>query len=194
MNVFERVKTVLFLPKNAWEEIQNEDINTSSLIISYLLPLMLIPLIATFISYGIIGYKIPFLGYVSSYEMGLRQVVSVFFTTFIGVFIAAFIIDILAPTFGAEKNFNNSLKLVIYSYTPSLVGGIFLFYYATSILTALLGFYGLYLLYLGIKPMMNVKEDRQFVYFVISLVGTIGVFIALSFLFSLLFIGNAVIC
>lgn len=191
MSILDRVKNVLFLPKKAWDEIELENQTPASLMVSYLLPLMLIPIIAIFISYGIIGYKVPFLGYVCSYEMAVRQALMTLLSTVIGIFVTAFIIDVLAPSFGAEKNFNNSFKLVIYSYTPSLVGGVFLFYYATAILTGLLGFYGLYILYMGLKPMMKVKEEQHLIYFIISLLATIGVFVVLSFLLTTILIGNS---
>ena len=40
-------------------------------------------------------------------------------------FVLALIVDALAPTFGGEKNFIQSLKLVAYSYTAAWVAGIF---------------------------------------------------------------------
>lgn len=192
MNIVERAKAILFTPKTSWDDISTEDQTPSSLIVNYFIPLMLIPVIATFVSYGIIGHRVPFFGYVSSYEMGIRQALSMLLSTTIGVFVTAFIIDLLATSFGAEKNYNNAIKLVIYSYTPSLIGGIFYFYYVTSILGGLIGLYGLYLLYLGLKPMMKVSAEKQTSYFIVSLVVTIGVFFILSLVLAAVLVGSAV--
>lgn len=191
MNIVEQAKAILFTPKISWDDISTEDQSTSSLITTYFFPLVMIPVIATFVSYGIIGYRVPFFGYVSSYELGIRQALSMLLSTTIGVFLTAFIIDILAPSFGAEKNYSNALKLVIYSYTPSLIGGVFYLYYATSVLAVLMGLYGLYILYLGLKPMMKVSDEKQTTYFVISLVTIIGVFFVLSLILATVIIGSA---
>ena len=41
------------------------------------------------------------------------------------IYLMALIVDALAPTFGGEKNFMQSLKLVAYSYTAAWLAGIF---------------------------------------------------------------------
>ena len=75
----------------------------------------------------------------------------------------ALIIDALAPSFQAQKNFPNALKLSVYSHTPFWLAGIFLLIPGLSFLT-LLGFYGLYLLWLGLPPLMRAPSDRALVY------------------------------
>ena len=42
----------------------------------------------------------------------------------VGVLILAFIIDALAPTFGAQKNRSQALKVAVYSYTPAWIAGV----------------------------------------------------------------------
>jgi len=177
----ERIKTLLFNPKAAWEEISQEEISNSKIMWSYFFPLLLIPVIATFVSYGIIGYRVAFFGSVHSLELGFRSALSILLSTLAGTLISAFIIDALVPSFGSEKNFNKALQLIVYSYTPGLIGGIFYFYYATSLLGPILGLYGLYLLFLGLKPMMKIADDKQAAYFIVSLMVTIIVFSVLMF-------------
>ncbi len=41
----------------------------------------------------------------------------------VGVFVASFVINALAPTFGAEKSSIQSLKLVVYAATPAWIAG-----------------------------------------------------------------------
>jgi hypothetical protein len=181
MGMTERIKTLLFNPKAAWEEISQEEISNSKIMWCYFFPLLLIPVIATFVSYGIIGYRVAFFGSVHSVELGIRSAVSILLSSLAGTLISAFIIDALVPSFGSEKNFNKALQLIIYSYTPGLIGGIFYFYYATSLLGLILGLYGLYLLFLGLKPMMKIADDKQASYFIVSLMVTIMVFSVLTF-------------
>ena len=66
-------------------------------------------------------------------------------------------------TFGSQKNFANALKLTVYSYTPSWLAGIFLLIPGLRFLT-ILGLYGLYLLWLGLPPLMKTPPEKTIVY------------------------------
>lgn len=193
MNLIERVKALLFSPKTEWDVIAKEENSTSKIIGGYLLPLVLIPVVATFISYAVIGYKLPFIGHILSVEIGIRSAISLLISTFGGALLTAFIIDSLAPSFGAEKNFNKAMQLVAFSYTPSLIGGIFYIYYGTAFLGGLLGLYGLYLMFLGLKPMMHVGDDKHVTYFVISLIVTIAVTIILSLVLTSVLVTSSLV-
>jgi hypothetical protein len=190
MNLVERAKKILFEPKKEWLVIEQENTSIAQLTTSYLIPLALIPAIASFIGYGLIGIEVPFFGHVGSVSWGIRQAIVSLITTIAGAFITAFIIDALAPNFGATKNLNKAFQLVVFAYTPSMVAGIFLIYPALAILTSLAGIYGLYLLYLGIGPMMKPPQDKITTYFVVSLIVTILVFIVLGLILSSLIIGR----
>ena len=77
--------------------------------------------------------------------------------------LVALIVDALAPTFDAQKNFPNALKLTVYSYTPGWLAGIFLLIPGLSFLT-ILGLYGLYLMWLGLPPLMQAPRDKALPY------------------------------
>lgn len=187
MRMTDRINILLFNPKAAWEEISQEKASSIEVIGRYFLPLLMIPVIATFVSYGIIGYRVPFFGSIHSIDLGIRSAISVLITSLAGTLISALFVDLLTPLFGSQKNFNKALQLMVYSYTPGLIGGIFYFYYATSLLGLILGLYGLYILFLGLKPMMKIADDRQAAFYIISIVMTIINFS------SLLFIVNALL-
>jgi hypothetical protein len=82
----------------------------------------------------------------------------------VGVFILSLIINALAPTFGAEKNSTQALKVAVYSYTPAWLAGVFQILPALGILGLLAGFYGLYLLYLGLPHLMKCPKDKAMGY------------------------------
>ena len=190
MNLVDRVKKILIEPKKEWPVIEQENTSVVQLITNYLLILALIPAVASFIGYGLIGVDIPFFGHVGSISWGIRQAIIQFVVTIGGALLSAFIIDALAPNFGATKNFNKALQLVVYSYTPSMVAGIFFIYPSLAIIATLAGIYGLYLLYLGIGPMMKTPQEKITGYFVVSLIVTILVMIILSAILTALLIGS----
>ena len=182
MNLIERAKNILLKPKEEWDVISKEQTSVNQLVTGYLLILAAVPAIATFIRYAFFGYSIPFVGHVSaSLTWGIRQAVVSYLGMVGGVFLSAFIIDILAPGFSSEKNYNRAFQLVVFSYTASFIAGIFNLIPGLSVLSVV-GLYGLYLLYIGLKPMMKTPDEKVTAYFVVSLLVIIGVYLVLSFI------------
>ena len=87
-----------------------------------------------------------------------------FVLAIVGVFILAFIIDALAPTFGAQKDSNKAFKVAVYSYTPAWIAGALQIVPGLGILGVLAALYGLYLLYLGLPALMKVPQEKAIGY------------------------------
>ena len=60
----------------------------------------------------------------------------------------------MAPLFGGRQDFDSAFKLAVYSYTPVWLAGIFLLLPGLRFLI-LLGFYGAYVLALGLPRLMK---------------------------------------
>jgi hypothetical protein len=191
MNLIERAKNIIIKPKDEWNVISQETTSVSQLTTGYLLIIALIPAIAVFIKFGLFGYKIPFVGHIDgSFAYGIRQAVVSYITSVGGVFLSAFIIDALAPNFSSQKNFSKAFQLVVYSYTAMFIAGIFNLIPGLGFLS-ILGLYGLYLLYIGMKPMMQTPEEKVTGYFIISLVVIIVVYAVLFYLLGAIFLKSA---
>ncbi|MBN2349339.1 MAG: YIP1 family protein [Bacteroidales bacterium] len=191
MNLIDRLKNIMFTPKNEWEVIKEENMPTNDIVMRYLLPLALVPAIASFIGFGLIGRNLPIIGHVGSVSLGIRHAIISLANTFIGVYLTAFVIDMLAPQFGTTKNFQNALRLVIFSYSPVLAAGILYILPSLAPLVMFVSLYSLYILYVGLKPMMNPPDDKITVYFIISLVVLILVSIVVSAILGALFLRSA---
>ena len=177
-HLLNRIKIVVINPKEAWAKIKNELISSKELVVDYMLPLVLIPTIASFIGYGLIGSNTYFQS--SSISWGLNQAILAFAGAFLGVFISAWCIHKLAPSFGTQTSMNKTLKLVVYAYTPSWLAGVFYLVPTLGILGLIASIYSLYILYTGFGVMTNVSEEKKTSYFIISLIVIIGVSLILS--------------
>ena len=177
--IIDRVKNVLLSPKTEWTPIEEENAPHAKVFRSYVVLLALIPAIAAFIGYGIIGYSV-FGVHIGGFGWGIRQAVVQYLTMLGGVYITAYVIDALAINFGAQKDFNRAFSLVAYSYTPMFVAGVLYILPSLSWLASLAGLYGLYLLYIGLQPMMKVSAEKQTSYFVVSIIVTIVVSAVIS--------------
>jgi hypothetical protein len=95
----------------------------------------------------------------------------------VGVYVIAFIIDALAPSFGGEKNQVQALKLVVYGYTAAWVAGVLDIVPMLGALASLIGgIYSLYTLYLGLPKLMKNPADKTLVFFIVTIVVAIVVY------------------
>ena len=147
MALVDRVKNILLQPKFEWPKIAEEETNVAGLYTGYIMILAAIGPLAMAIKGGIVAALV---GY------GVSLVVT---------YALAFIVDALAPTFGGEKNFIQSLKLTAYSYTAAWVAGIFQIIPFLGGLLALLGAaYAWYTFYLGVAHMKKCPPEKAVVY------------------------------
>jgi hypothetical protein len=181
MSIVERIKNICLTPNTEWPVIANEPSSTGSLIAGYVAPLAAVGAIALFIGTTIVGTNTFLLGtYRSSFAMGLVAAVWSFLGAIIGVVIVGFIINALAPTFGAEQNSARAMKVAVYSFTPAWVAGVLRIIPALGVLAILGAFYGFYLLYLGLPALMKAPKEKAAGYTVVTIVGAIVVMFVVS--------------
>ena len=180
MEIVNRVKQILVSPKTEWLTIEAENDPHAKVFTSYVVLLALIPAVAAFIGYGLIGYSVFGVHVGGSISWGIRQAIVQYATMLGSVYLIAFIIDALATNFGATKDFNRAFSLAAYAYTPMYLGGVFNILPSLSWLAFFAGLYGLYLLYVGLQPMMKVPAEKQSTYFIVSLLVMIVVSVVVS--------------
>ncbi len=171
-----RVVNILVKPIDEWKKIMGETWTIKDLFIKYALILAAIPVVAGFIGNAVIGQSM--FGTTIRYPIGnavLWMVLQYVFSLG-AVFLVALIMDALAPTFGANKDLLTSLKVVIFSWTATWVGGVFLLIPVLSPLAVLVGIYSLVLLYFGMKGIRKVPEDKLIGHYVMTLVCAILLF------------------
>ena len=189
MDIINRVKNVLVSPKSEWPVIEAENTPHMKVCTNYVVILALIPAIAAFIGYGLIGYRV--LGvHFGSISWGIRQAIMLYVSMVGSVYLTAFVIDLLASTFNAKKDFNRAFSLVAYAFTPMFVGGVFYILHSLSWLASLCGIYSLYLLYIGLKPMMKVPDEKQTVYFMVSLIVMLAAYFILVAVLTAILLGR----
>ncbi|MEP7163265.1 MAG: Yip1 family protein [Ferruginibacter sp.] len=185
MNILERAKNIIITPKTEWEKIAGEDQSLNAVTMSYVLPLALIGAVAAFIGFGFIGVNTGLLGIrIKGIHWGLYTAIKVFVSSILSVIICAYVVDMLAPSFGSEKNINKSAQLVAYAYTPGLIGAFLNILPMLALIGGLFGIYGIYLWYLGLGPMKKTPEDKKVIYLLVSIVILIVISILIGFIMA----------
>ena len=176
MNLIDRAKKILLTPKTEWDVVNSETPNTQSILTTYVIPLVAIGAIASFIGWGFIGKSYSY-GFgsvkVSGVSLGIRYALIALIGGIAGCFLLAFVIDALAPTFKSEKDFGRSFQLAAYSSTAGWVGAVLNILPSLAIIGSLVGLYGLYLLYLGLPKLKKTPQEQSTGYFIASLVAMI---------------------
>jgi uncharacterized protein YneF (UPF0154 family) len=164
MSLIDRVKNIILTPKTEWPVIDREPGDVPYIFTNYVAILAAIPAVCGFIGLAIVGVSLPGLGTIRlPVATALLSAIVSYLLTFAIVYVVALVVDALAPTFSSRKNFESALKVTAYSYTPSWLCGIFLLIPGLSFL-AILGLYGLYLLWLGLPVLMKTPQDKSLGY------------------------------
>jgi hypothetical protein len=185
MNLIDRAKNILLSPNTEWEVIRTESSTPAGLFTKYAVILAAIPAIAGFLGYYLIGLSFGGFGRIRL-EIGtaFSWAILSYILALISVYVLGWIIDALAPSFGSSKELTSSLKVAVYSYTASWVAGIFLIIPSLSFLAAIAGIYSLVLMYLGLKKVKMVPDDKFIGYFIVTVIVAIILYFVIGAIIS----------
>ena len=154
-------------PKEEWQTIEKRH---ESLMYSlvHILTIALIPAICSYYATAHIGWSIGAGDAIKISEShAIAMSVAMYAGLVAGVFALAYLIQWMAQTFDASPDFTQSLELAAYTATPLLMVGLTALYpvlwFVTLAGLAALA-YSVYLLYSGIPIMMNIPEEKGFIY------------------------------
>ena len=179
MSLIDRAKNIILSPKNEWVVVEGEQPDVGQIVTTYVLPLAAVAAVATFIGWTVFGFS-AFLVNVKGPSWGLMNGIQSLIQSIVAVFLTAFIIDALAPSFQSEKNFGRAVQLVAYSYTPAWIGGILNVFPMIGWIGGLFGLYGIYLMYLGFPHTMKTPAEKVVVYMIVAVVILIVVYLILG--------------
>jgi hypothetical protein len=171
--LIERVKNILLTPVTEWPVIEREATTAANIYKGYVAPLAAIGVVAAFIGLSLFGIGGLFrIGIGAGLVLGIIKYV----LAFVSVFVVAWLVDVLAPTFGGQRDALRSLKVTAYSLTPMWVAGIVNLVPALAIIGLLAALYGLYLLYLGLPVLMRNPPDKSLAYTIVVVLCAIVIF------------------
>jgi hypothetical protein len=189
MDLVDRVQGIILKPKEEWEKIKGESLTVTELFTSYAMILVAIPAVAQLIGFGIVGFKVPFVGW---YRLGLgaalARAIVAYILTLGAVFLLGFIINALAPSFASKQSQDNAMKLAVFSMTPTWLAGVLYIIPALTPLALLASLYGIYILYLGMTAgIMETPKEKVVSYLVVVIIVSFILVLFVSFILSAIF-------
>ena len=186
MKIIERIKQLIFKPRETWDIIKTEETDEMGILKDYLLVLAAFPSLAMLIGRWLIGFQVGFFPILKVSRSGfwLSVIVAVFWyvLTLASIWGAGKVISALAPKFGSIQNDLNGFKLSVYSSTPLLVAGILRIIPNLEILVVILGVWGFVLLYFGLPVMMETPSEKRLPYFIVA----VAIYLCINIIIGLL--------
>jgi len=167
---------ILTNPGKEWESIRSNQESTSSLYLRHIILLALIPALSAFYGASEVGWQISDGEIVKLTHNSAAQLCLLFYAAMLcGLFIIGNFIDFLSTTYGADETKHKGLALATYAATPLFVIGITAVYpilWVNMAAGVIAICWAVYLLFEGIPILMEVPEDRGFMF--ASAVLTVG--------------------
>jgi Yip1 domain len=174
VDIVERAKAMVIAPAAEWRTIEPESGDAAYLFANYAAALAAIAPLCILLRHMLFAVRGPRFGLHAAHRFG-------FFSSLFGavvhwaaalavVYAIAVVIDGLAPTFSAQKNQENALKLAVYSMTPVWLGGVFALIPGLGFLRIVALLYGVYVFWLGLPVLMKPPADRSGPYAVATVV------------------------
>lgn len=166
----ERTRRMLSDPRAAWAEIAAATPPAGEVFRSWLLPLLVLGALATFVGQWVFGSGFGGIrirpGFVGSLQIALVGLVM----AVVACFVVAAIANLLAALFGGQKHYDRAFSLVAFGSAGALVGNLATIVPALWIVAIAGALYSIYLVYLGLVPMLAIPRRRRIPFLLVLMV------------------------
>jgi hypothetical protein len=171
MALFDRIKGIVFDPRDEWARIAAEPATVQSIYARYVMILAAIGPVAILVRYMELGFP-----------WALRLAIAAYVIALIMTFVLAMAVDVLAPSFGGQKDFVASLKLVAYSWTIVFLAGLaHLIGWLAQVLMWIAAAYALYTFFVGAPILRRCSADKAVPFTLAIALGAIALYFVASF-------------
>ncbi|MBN1350027.1 hypothetical protein JXJ21_11500 [candidate division KSB1 bacterium] len=147
---YEGIRKLILTPKDAWQEIEAEEVNANRLLNDYQMVLAIIPSISGFIGWLFAG---------ESFFAAIVWAILSYFLILIGIWAFSKSLVFFASSFECTLQEIDAFKIATYGFTPFLLSGVFYIIPPLSWL-AILGAYSLILACLGLSKFLHCASEK----------------------------------
>lgn len=159
---------LLFRPKTQWQRIATQGSFSLPSSVIYTLILALLPVVAWFYGTTVIGWTVGDGDIIRMTAESASKIITLFYLTMvISVIVIGYMIHWMSKTYGADSSMAKGITIASFSATPLYIAGAVgfmpVFWLALLIGVSAVS-YAVYILYLGIPRVMNIPEERGFLF------------------------------
>lgn len=160
MDKLRRIKNILSAPSREWAVIKDEKPDTGNLLFWYVIIPAIIPSAAGLAGYALTGvYLKPSKFRLTAGDAVLWSALSYVQNVLIA-YITTYVTEAFSRTFRANRNYSDSVKVVVYSYLPVWILGIFYIVPGINFLAAAGWIYMMILMYSGLRIVKETPTER----------------------------------
>lgn len=183
-SIVDRCKQMLLDPKGTWVVIKAESKSIKDIYSSFLIPVAAVSAICPVIG-GVVFGKLPLISGLISHFVS-------FVIGLVMTYVMGMVVKTLAPRFGGNATDVDAFKLMAYTSSVNLVGSMLGIVPPLMLLGILFSLYSIYVLWVGITPMVGVPEGRRIPFIVVIAVIVLVISFFVGLLMAPLMIGAAI--
>jgi len=181
-NLFSRCVGIIGSPKEEWIKIKAEDDSIFQLITNFLLPLLLLTVLAS-----MIGSYIQMIGSVFAPDVMVTSGLRPFLSISLSVLISILAINAMIKTFGGTPDINQSSKLVVYSFVPGILVAIIFGMAPWFYILGLFFLYSFYIFFHGTPVLSDIPTERQSNFSTLSSTTILIIYLIVNYILSSFF-------
>lgn len=181
-NLFSRCIGIIVSPKEEWIKIKEEDGSLFQVIANFLFPLLILTALAS-----MIGSYFQMVGNGLARDIIVVSGLRPFLSILISILMSILAINAMIRTFGGTPNINLAAKLVVYSFVPGILVAIIFGMVPWLYILGLFFLYSFYIFFHGTPIMLNIPQERQSNFSMLSSTTILIIYLMISFILSSFF-------
>jgi Yip1 domain len=167
MSFVTRAMNILLKPAAEWEVLAKEPATVGGLFTGYAAIMALLPAVASILFVGLLGIGLSGMGPAGAMMGGLglsywAAMAGVGYVIGLAVlWLVSFIVKAISPSFNGSADMVQATKLMVYSATPTWAAGLVSWVPVVGFIASLAAMaYAVYLIYLGVRPVLEVPQEK----------------------------------
>lgn len=159
---------ILFNPMSEWERIRDQSGSVVGHYLKYILLIALLPAIAWYVGSTQVGWQLGPRQIMLTTDSAIQIVVLFYFAMVVGVGFLGYMVHWMSETYEARSStISKGVAVAAYTCTPLFIAGAAGFYpilWFNIVLGCAAAAYAVYLLYIGVPIVMEIPEERGFLF------------------------------
>jgi Yip1 domain len=192
MSLVTRITNILTKPAAEWEVIANEPATVGGLFTGYAVLLAAIAPIMSILFMGVLGIGAGAMA-LPGMSIGMTFIAATaiagYVISLLVLYLMSMIVKAVSPSFNGNSDMVQATKLMTYASTPAWVAGLLSWIPGIGFIISLAAIaYVVYLIYLGLKPVMGIPQEKLAGFTVVIVLA----YIVLSMVLSAILVGVVV--
>ncbi len=166
---------IIVRPTTTWRRISVDRLSVVGLFFAYVMPLVLLGPIATFVAERFVGVRAGHVLYHASTSRALVQAGFGLAFALAGILLVTLLVDAVVPAFGGRRSFSKAFRVAAFASTPVWLAAVLVLVPSLAFVQLLAVADEIYLLYVGLSIVMGVPRRKAIPLAAFAVAGTVAI-------------------